>query len=94
MAMLMIRLGDKTSNQFSSLEKNIVHKIEEDRDDLKQNTTLVFFLSFLLVFLIVLSVFTFIITLIQCVRKVRKTEYYKHYLAVEWGEGNGYEAAV
>ena len=104
MAMMMIRLGDKTSNQFSSLEKNIVQRQEEDKDvrnDLKQNTALVFFLSFLLVFLIMLSVFTFIIRLIQCVRRVRKTEYCKQYLAgarvstaVEWGEGSGCGARV
>ena len=104
MAMMMIRLGDKTSNQFSSLEKNIVQRREEDKDvrnDLKQNTALVFFLSFLLVFLIMLSVFTFIIRLIQCVRRVRKTEYCKQYLAgarvstvLECGEGSGCGARV
>ena len=99
MAMMMIRLGEKTSNQFSSLEKNIVQRGEEERDgrnDLKQNTALVFFLSFLLIFLIMLSVFTFIIRLIQCVRRVRKTEYCKQYLAgaVEWEEGIGCGARV
>ena len=94
MAMMKIRLGDKTSNQFSSLEKNIVQKREEDGDDLKQNTALVFFLSFPLIFLMMLSVFTFIIRLIQYVRRLRKTEYCRHYLAVEWGEGSGCGARV
>ena len=97
MAMMMIRLGDKASNQFSSLEKNIYQRREEDRDvgdDLKQNTALVFFLSFLLVFLIMLSVFTFIIRLIHYVRRLRKTEYCNKYLAVEWREGGGYGARV
>ena len=101
MSILMIRLGYKTSNHFSSLEKNIVQKREEDRKDLKQNPALVFFLSFLLVFLIMLSAFTFIIRLIQCVRRVRKTEYCKQYLAgarvstvLECGEGSGCGARV
>ena len=78
MAMLMIWQGDKNSNQFSSLEKNVVERgdnggdMGDIGDDLKKNAALVFLLSFLLVFLIMFSVFITIIRMIQHIRKLKK----------------------
>ena len=90
----MLRLGEKTSNQFSSLEKNVVHHRTEDgelREDLKQNAAFVFLVSFLTVFIIMLSVLLIIIRILQCVKRLKKKRYLKKYpdtiICVEMGEG-------
>ena len=89
MAMLMIRQGEKNSNQFSSLEKNVVERGDNGRDmgdigdDLRKNAALVFLLSFLLVFLIMFSVFITIIRMIQLIRKLKKMQKSKMNLTVD-----------
>ena len=89
MAMLMIRQGEKNSNQFSSLEKNVVERGDNGRDmgdigdDLRKNAALVFLLSFLLVFLIMFSVFITIIRMIQLIRKLKKMQKTKMNLTVD-----------
>ena len=89
MAMLIFWQGDKNSNQFSSLEKNVVERGDNGRDmgdigdDLKKNAALVFLLSFLLVFLIMFSVFITIIRMIQLIRKLKKMQKSKMNLTVD-----------
>ena len=91
--MMMMRLRDIPSNQFSSLEMNVSQKkvLEADEGEGYRDAALVFFLSFLLAFLILSSVFLTLLRIIQCVKKLRSTPDMEKYLVeghtMEWGEG-------
>ena len=92
MVMMMMRLRDITSNQFSSLEKNVSQRkvLDPDNGEGYIDAALVFFLSFLLAFLIMFSVFLALFRIIQCVKKMRSPPDMEKYLVVgtmEWGEG-------
>ena len=92
MAMLVMKLRNLPSNQFSSLEKNVPQRKAYDGDegDGYRDAALIFFLSFLLVFLIMFSVIITIFRIIQCVKNLRSAPSLDKYLVVvrttrKWG---------